>query len=108
MSTIDGGTLRLRKGKALGPLTIQDYGKYGKYQKQENGKWKRLKSGYPQFRKTLNYKLMKMFLLVKGENESFLNKHGVKTLRSLIKSKSLSKEYEIWLEENNGEVRNEK
>src|SRR4030042_5803157 len=51
----------LRK-KSLPEGTVRDYGSYGKYQKQE-GKWKRLKKGYPTFRRPLSFKLMKSFLL---------------------------------------------
>lgn len=91
-----------KKTKAVEIGTIKDYGKYGKYKKQENGDWKRLKKGYPPFRKTLNYKLMKSFLCEQGECESFLDKNGIKTLRSMIKSKRLEKQYEKWLGEKNG------
>ena len=91
-----------KKTKAVPENTIKDYGKYGQYQKQKDGKWKRLKKGYPAFRKTLDYKLMKSFLCKQGECENFLDKHGVKTLRSMIKSKGMEDQYKKWLEENNG------
>ena len=71
--------------KAFPDGTIRDYGKYGKYQKQ-GPQWKRMKNGYPTFRKTLDYKKMKAFLLTKGYSEDFFKTRGVKTLRSLIKS----------------------
>jgi len=80
--------------------TVRDYGKYGRYKKGEDGAWRRMKKG-SSFRKTINYRRMKMFLLEKGFNESFLNKSGVITLRSIIKSKRLTKEYRKWSEENN-------
>jgi hypothetical protein len=88
-----------RKSNSLPSGTKQNYGKYGIYEKQEDGKWKRLKKGYPAFRKTLDYKLMKSFLLEQGECESFLDNNGIKTLRSMIKSKDIEEEYSNWLEE---------
>ena len=90
--------LLIKKSGALEANSIRDYGKYGKYKKGEDGAWRRLKKG-SSFRKTINYKRMKIFLLEKGFNESFLNKSGVITLRSLIKSKRLVKEYREWSEE---------
>lgn len=66
--------------------TVRDYGKYGKYRKVGK-QWIRLKKGYPIFRKTLNYEKMKTFLITKGYSEEYFKIRGVKTLRSLIKSK---------------------
>lgn len=88
-----------KKSKAVSIGTQRDYGKYGTYEKQEDGNWKRLKKGYPAFRKTLDYQLMKSFLVHKGKCESFLEKSGIKTLRSMIKSKGMEDEYKTWLEE---------
>lgn len=43
--------ITFRGRKAFPNGTIRDYGKYGQYEKKE-GKWIRLKKGYPAFRKT--------------------------------------------------------
>ena len=43
--------ITFRGRKAFPNGTIRDYGKYGQYEKKE-GKWIRLKKGYPTFRKT--------------------------------------------------------
>ena len=95
-------TVSFRKSKAVETGTTRDYGKYGTYKKQSDGTWKRQKQGYPAFRKTLDYKLMKSFLIEKGLCESFLDRSGIKTLRSMIKSKGIEEDYNMWLEEHNG------
>jgi len=77
--------ITFRGRKAFPEGTVRDYGKYGKYLKQ-NGEWVRLKNGHPSFRKTRDYKKMKLFLLNKGYSESFFKAKNVKTLRALIKS----------------------
>ncbi len=92
--------LLIKKPKILGTNSIRDYGKYGEYRKEEDGCWKRLRKG-SSFRKTINYKRMKIFLLEKGLNESFLNRSGVITLRSIIKSRRFVKEYREWSKEKN-------
>ena len=90
--------LLIRKANVLVTNIIRDYGKYGKYEKREDGVWRRLRKG-SSFRRTINYKKMKLFLLEKGFNESFLNKGGVITLRSIIKAGRLVREYRKWSEE---------
>lgn len=81
--------------KQLPNHTRRDYGSYGSYVKID-GKWKRLRKGQPSFRKTINHKLMSLFLKEKGLEDCFLQKSNVRTLRSIIKSKNLSKEYMLW------------
>ncbi len=84
-------TFRGRKSFPEG--TIRDYGKYGRYQKKDK-KWVRLKSGYPTFRKTIEYNKMKAFLKAIGYNQKFFSTRGVKDLRALINSRTdLKEEY---------------
>ena len=83
--------ITFRGRKSFPDGTIRDYGKYGRYQKKGK-EWVRLKSGYPEFRKTIEYHKMKAFLKVIGYNERFFSTHGVKDLRSLINSRTDLKE----------------
>jgi len=89
----------IRKSKAEKPGTRHDYGKYGTYEKQENGSWKRLKKGYPHIRKTKEYYQAKAFLKSKGYPEVPLERHGIKTYRSMIQSKGWKEEFAGWLKE---------
>lgn len=89
------------KKKSFPLGTIRNYGSYGSYIKKEDG-WKRVKQGPSSFRKSLNYLIIRKFLLTKEYDETFLNKNGVKTLRSILKSKDLHEEFILWLGENNG------
>lgn len=91
--------LKFKKERIFPVGTIKEYGRYGSYIKKEDGRWKRMKNGGPSFRKTINHKKMSEFLLEKGAARSFLETHGVKTLRSMIKSKGWVKEYRYWNEE---------
>jgi len=83
-----------RGRKAFPEGTIRDYGKYGRYKKVGKD-WIRLKNGYPTFRKTLDYKKMKAFLILKGYVEEYFEPRGIKALRSLIKSK-FQEEYDAF------------
>jgi len=86
-----------KKGCELG--TIKDYGVYGKYKKTEDG-WKRIKNGYPKFRRTLHFKRMKEFLLSQGFGEGFIDSRSSKQLRIYMKSHDLTDEFNLWNEEN--------
>jgi len=92
--------LSFRGRKAFPEGTIRDYGKYGKYKKVER-KWIRLKNGYPLFRKTLDYRKMKDFLLMKGYPERYFESRGVKTLRVII-GRKFKKEYNDYIGMLNG------
>jgi len=98
--------LSVRGRKALPEGTVRNYGKYGEYKKVD-GKWIRLKNGYPLFRKTLNYKKMKKFLLMKGCPEKYFESRGVKTLRVVINRK-FKKEYSDYIGDKNGMQQAEK
>mgnify|MGYP007070628033 CR=1 FL=1 len=71
----------------------RDYGFYGEYEKTESG-WKRLKKGYPVFRRTSKYKEIKKFLLKKGEDEKFIEGFSSKSLKELIKIRGLKEEFQ--------------
>lgn|SRR4030042_928403 len=88
----------LRK-KSLPEGTVRDYGSYGKYQKQE-GKWKRLKKGYPTFRRTLSFKLMKSFLLCQKsfEEDQFETLNGP-ALRAILKKEGWTRQFNRWVKE---------
>ena len=89
--------LSFRGRKAFSEGMIRNYGKYGEY-KKINGKWVRLKKGYPVFRKTLNYKKMKQFLILeKSYRERYFKDKSIKQLRKEIEMK-FEKDYKKWRE----------
>ena len=93
--------LKFRKGSyELG--AIRDYGVYGKYEKTEEG-WKRLRKGYPSFRRTYLFNKIKEFLLLKGENKTMIESNNAKGLKEYMKDNDLLEEFKGW-EKNNGQI----
>jgi len=94
-----GGLSFKKKGYDVG--VIRDYGRHGKYQKQSDGSWKRLKKGYPTFRRTLSFKQMKRFFDEKiGYGRAYLEKFSGPALRKLLKSMGLTRRFNTWVKEN--------
>ena len=98
--------LSFRGRKAFPEGTMRNYGKYGEYKKVGKA-WVRIKNGYPLFRKTLDYRKMKEFLLMKGYPEKYFESRGVKTLRTIINRK-FGKEYNDHIGRKNGLQQTEK
>lgn len=88
-----------KKGYATG--TVRNYGRHGQYQKQPDGSWKRLKKGYPTFRRTLSFKQMKRFLSEEiGYGRAYLEKYNGPALRRMLKSEGLTRRFKSWVKEN--------
>lgn len=80
--------------------TVRNYGKYGTYEKQTDGTWKRLRKGYPKFRRTECFRLMKQFLSnTRGYGEGYLETHSAPQLRTLIKSEGLTRQFNKFIKE---------
>ncbi len=78
---------------------IRDYGPYGQY-KKINGRWERLKKGYPQFRRTIQFKNIKDFLLMKGIQEEFIESNNTRALRSYMREHKLFHLFVRWSKNN--------
>ncbi len=85
-----------KKGHPIG--THRNYGPYGEYEKQADGKWKRLRKGYPTFRRTLSFRLMKSFLSTeKGYGEAFLDSKSGPMLRKLLSVEGWTRAFNRWV-----------
>lgn len=76
--------------------TIRNYGKYGKFEKSNDGKWKRIKTGYPSKRITKQFKERKDFLLMKGDEENYIDTFGAFDLKIIIEKRGLKEEFDNW------------
>ena len=78
---------------------VRNYGKYGSYIKTKTG-WKRIPQGYPKFRRTSQFNLIKSFLEGLGYTRVFIENKNTSQLKEIMREKGLNTKFKEWRKEN--------